>query len=333
MRKILIIALVSASLFAQSAKELYDMAQEFESKGDTANAMKFYKLSAERSFIKANGEQLEKSIIAPSQTIADAATEERKIAATNEPLKIYESEAPYNIDEILGIKMHHLNYLLPATAEFKDIEGRKKFETNFQLSIQKPLFHDIFDMNETISFGYSQSSWWQTAKSSTPFRETNYRPEIFVTFPTKFAFLPQLDYVRAGLLHESNGQGGEKSRSWNRVYASAKFYVGNFIIIPRAWVRLPDPDGKDDNPGITKYIGVADMNVAFPYRRHILTLMLRNNLRLDTTNKGAAEFGWLFPFGNSGVYGYVKYFTGYGESLIDYNRHTNKVGIGFALLK
>ena len=48
---------------------------------------------------------------------------------------------------------------------------------------------------------------------------------------------------------------------------------------------------------------------------------------------GAGELGWLFPFGKSGVYGYVKYFTGYSESLIDYNRHTDKVGIGFAILK
>jgi len=48
---------------------------------------------------------------------------------------------------------------------------------------------------------------------------------------------------------------------------------------------------------------------------------------------GAGELGWLFPFGKSGVYGYVKYFTGYGESLIDYNRYTDKVGIGFAILK
>ena len=61
--------------------------------------------------------------------------------------------------------------------------------------------------------------------------------------------------------------------------------------------------------------------------------MVRNNLHFDKTNRDAGELGWLFPFGKSGVYGYVKYFTGYGESLIDYNRHTDKVGIGFAILK
>ena len=54
---------------------------------------------------------------------------------------------------------------------------------------------------------------------------------------------------------------------------------------------------------------------------------------ISAADFGAGKPGWLFPFGKSGVYGYVKYFTGYGESLIDYNRHTDKVGIGFAISK
>ena len=63
---------------------------------------------------------------------------------------------------------------------------------------------------------------------------------------------------------------------------------------------------------------------------------LKNDPRsggISARDFGAGELGWLFPFGKSGVYGYVKYFTGYGESLLDYNRRTDKVGIGFAILK
>lgn len=318
------------------AKRLYEAAVKLEHEGDKTRALQLYKLAAKKAiFTDEDGETaaMERSVIAPSDSVADAPVEERKIAVKERAGAKFESGEAYDVDEILGLKMHHLNYLLPATYTLNRFEDRRRFETAFQISLQKPLFYDVFDMNETISAGYSQSSWWQTAKASTPFRETNYRPEIFVTFPTRFEAISSLDYLRAGLLHESNGQGGEKSRSWNRVYLEAKFYAGSLVVIPRAWARIPEKSADDDNPDIEKYLGNMDVNFALPYRGHIFTAMVRNNLHFDKTNRGAGELGWLFPFGKSGVYGYVKYFTGYGESLIDYNRHTDKIGIGFAILK
>ena len=80
------------------------------------------------------------------------------------------------MDEILGLKMHHLNYLLPATYAFNDVEGRRRFETAFQISLQKPLFYDVFDMNETISAGYSQSSNTKATKQE-PFSFISWRPK------------------------------------------------------------------------------------------------------------------------------------------------------------
>ncbi|MBQ9875874.1 MAG: phospholipase A, partial [Campylobacter sp.] len=45
---------------------------------------------------------------------------------------------------------------------------------------------------------------------------------------------------------------------------------------------------------------------------------------------GAVQFDWFFPIFNSGFYGYLQYFSGYGESLADYNRHIDKIGLGVA---
>ncbi|WP_170000812.1 phospholipase A [Campylobacter sp. RM16189] len=332
MKFIYILLFLCINLVASSTQELYDKAADLEKQGDIKGALEYYKLAAKSALDNNNTVKSELGAIAPNNTVVQI-LENSKETNDKHLWESYESAKPYNLDEILGIKMHHLNYILPASVAFKEVEGRRKFETNFQISLQKPILYNVFDLNETISFGYSQESWWQTAKSSTPFRETNYRPELFITFPTKIPFLQSLDYLRFGLLHESNGQGGEKSRSWNRIYAEAKFYINNLLIIPRAWIRLPDPDGADDNPDIEKYIGKADVTLAYPYKRHMLTAMIRNNLQFDSTNKGSFELGWLFPFGQSGVYGYLKYFSGYGESLIDYDRRRDKIGIGFALVK
>jgi len=59
---------------------------------------------------------------------------------------------------------------------------------------------------------------------------------------------------------------------------------------------------------------------------------IRNNLKLTKNNKGALQFNWTFPLPwVSDMFGYVQIFSGYGESLIDYNKLNNKIGIGFAI--
>ena len=63
--------------------------------------------------------------------------------------------------------------------------------------------------------------------------------------------------------------------------------------------------------------------------QHQFEITIRNNLEKDT-NRGAVQLGYSFPF-NDRVKGYVQYFNGYGESLIDYNRFQERISIGFKL--
>ncbi len=58
--------------------------------------------------------------------------------------------------------------------------------------------------------------------------------------------------------------------------------------------------------------------------------MIRNNLR--SGNRGALQLDWTFPVWDlTDVRGYVQYFTGYGESMIDYNATSNRFSIGFIM--
>ena len=210
-------------------------------------------------------------------------------------------------------------------------DGRKSVETKFQISLAKPLFYDVFGLRESLVAAYTQTSWWQITKTSAPFRETNYQPEIFLNFASP-KYLEQIGVknLKFGLLHESNGRDGTNSRSWNRAYVQGDFVYGDLTISPRVWSVIGE---KNDNKEILNYIGHGDLRLSYKLNDQIFSLMLRNNLHFDKTNKGAAELSYMFPIFSSGVYGYLQYFTGYGESLIDYDRHTDKVGLGFVILK
>jgi phospholipase A1 len=55
--------------------------------------------------------------------------------------------------------------------------------------------------------------------------------------------------------------------------------------------------------------------------------MFRNNLRFDDDNRSTLQLG--FDFTCIGPLNcYIQYFTGYGETLIDYNHYTNRIGVG-----
>jgi phospholipase A1 len=63
----------------------------------------------------------------------------------------------------------------------------------------------------------------------------------------------------------------------------------------------------------------------YQWHKRTLSVMLHNNLRRES--KGASKLGWSFPI-NSRVKAYVKYFNGYGESLIEYTNAIENFGLG-----
>ena len=309
--------LISSAL----ARSDFEKAEILERKGEILEALKIYKKLAQSALEESRSEVKSKNLASeakPKQTETSAAESENLA-----------SERRSDLDEILGIKTYEPLFFAPASVARQRIEGRKRFESQFSLSFQKPVFYDILGLNESLNFAYSQTSWWQTAQGSTPFRETNYRPEIFIQAPVNFETLPQLESLKIGLLHESNGQGGELSRSWNRLYASGEFKLGELAITPRFWTIVGD---RSDNRDIARYMGYGDLRFKLKFKEQILTALIRNNLRSGGENKGAYELGWMFPLG-SGIYGYAKIFSGYGESLIDYDRKLDKFSLGISILR
>ena len=320
MSKFTLLLSLSLTFLMASRTDDFKRAQELEQSGDIKGAMQIYKELAKSS--------LSEQEVAQNVQASEPAPSDAKLKQAD----LLRDKSDKNLQNALGIELYKFNYLLPVTyAETVPDDGRKSVETKFQISLAKPLFYDVFGLRESLVAAYTQTSWWQIAKTSAPFRETNYQPEIFLNFASP-KYLEQIGVknLKFGLLHESNGRDGTNSRSWNRAYVQGDLVYGDLTISPRVWSVIGE---KNDNKEILNYIGHGDLRLSYKLNDQIFSLMLRNNLHFDKTNKGAAEISYMFPIFSSGVYGYLQYFTGYGESLIDYDRHTDKVGLGFVILK
>ena len=224
----------------------------------------------------------------------------------------------------LGLKYYEPIYML-FTHDFSKKPDRKADELHFEFSFERPITYDALGLGEKISFAYAQNSWWQITQDSAPFRESNYRPELYVSAPVPFA-----DELKIGAMHESNGKGGEESRSWNRLYAQSTWSADGFSITPRAWYAFWLDRTNED---IADYMGYGDLRASYTFGKQRLSALWRNNLHFDGSNRGAIELNYSFPIFNSGFYGYLRYFNGYGESLADYRRSVNKIGIGLSFVE
>jgi phospholipase A1/A2 len=241
---------------------------------------------------------------------------------------------------------HKRNYLLPFSYSHKPnsepyqetdsaISNLNNLEAEFQLSVKILLHENIFHDNGHLYLGYTHHAFWQVynRQLSAPFRESNHEPELILGFTNDwemFGFKNVLNDVT--LNHQSNGQPGLLSRSWNRIMFTSIIEKGNFALSLNPWYRLPedtqeypgDPSG-DDNPDITDYMGNFEFSGAYKYKATIFTAMVRNNLKEG--NRNTIELSWTFPVTKT-MRGYLNYFDGYGHSLIDYNQRKQVVGLG-----
>lgn len=206
-------------------------------------------------------------------------------------------------------------------------------ETELQLSFKIKAMQGVFGHDDAdLWFGYTATSFWQAYNRSisSPFRETNYEPEAMLVLRTHYDLAGfHGRFVNLGFSHQSNGRGEGLSRSWNRVYAQFGFERGNLALLIRPWYRIPESRRVDDNPDIVKYMGHGDLLAVYSKGRNAYSLLLRNNFK-SPDNRGALKLDWSFPLVGR-LKGYVQYFNGYGESLIDYNHRQQSLGFGVSL--
>jgi phospholipase A1 len=238
------------------------------------------------------------------------------------------------------ITPHRPNYVLPYTYNSAgNAQSLPESETGdqtihdeelkFQISLKFPLWRGLFSRHNDLLFGFTLVAWWQAYSGdlSTPFREIDYEPELFL----RHYGGPRLGAVElagwdVGIDHQSNGRGGDLSRTWDRLVGSLYFELNEELALGvRGWYRIPESEGRDENPGIYRYLGYGEARLAWSPGRHTVTAMVRPG-----TEKSSFELTWSFHLEN-GVRLYTQLFDGYGESLLDYDKPSRRFGLGLAV--
>lgn len=333
MKKFLSLLICSFCL-AEDINSIYQEAQNQENLGNYKEAMLLYKKVADTNISKEDRYILD--LAKNQEHRVETFTTMKKEFYQKQIDKIKDKETDESLEQLItkdfSLYPYKKNYLLPVNYNFNDIENRNNVETTFQISVEKPISYNFLGLNESISAAYTQKSFWQTTEDSSPFRETNYEPEIFIQFPYKENSV--LKAYKVSIMHSSNGRNDENSRSWNKVYLEGYYQFANLFLVPKIWYRIPDDKGSDDNPDIEDYYGYGDLTLLYAYKKHTFELLLRNNLKFSESNKGAVELNWTFPLpeflSTKNTYGMLQLFSGYGNSLIDYDREINKIGLGIA---
>lgn len=256
---------------------------------------------------------------------------EQKIAAVEERL---ERESQTELRPWV-LTPHKPNYFLPVSYNpkpynepYQESTGDPNFELDkaeikFQLSLKVPLAIGLFDDRANIFAAYTNTSWWQAYNSdvSAPFRETNHEPELFMTFNNDWKILGLTNRLNGiGIVHQSNGRSEPLSRSWNRIYANFVFERGGLGLSLKPWYRIKEDEDTDNNPDITDYLGYGEVKLAYKTGKQTLSAMGR---------KKAFELTWSrLTWGNIRLY--AQYFHGYGQSMVEYDKSTDVLGIGVA---
>jgi outer membrane phospholipase A len=222
-------------------------------------------------------------------------------------------------------------------------------KSSFQFSFKYRLFDfdegeflkEKLSLMEKIYLGYTQESFWDLSSSSAPFEDSRYMPEFFyledkidlnIPWVTGFGF-------QTGLQHESNGRGGDASRSTNYAYIQPIicFNLWDDIYLkfaPKVWGYV----GNDDvtNPDLSDYRGYFDIETKIG---DPLGLALETHYRHG--EKGPTwQLDLSYPMnqlpflsGILDVYLHAQFFSGYAENLLAYDQRDDVFRLGFSIVR
>lgn len=255
------------------------------------------------------------------------------------------SETGPSLDDFFGLYQPYMANI-SAYEPIYFLVGSDPKDSKFQISFKYRFFdarHPLgrrYAWLKGLSFGYTQTSYWDLKAESAPFEDTNYKPELFYisdNFKPAFQHTKGV-FLQAGLRHESNGRDGDDSRSTNTVYFKPIWILYNpanrlgVHLSPkvRAYVGNEDENNRD----LPAYRGYFEMEIKAgradgPVLVSAISLAQKGaSIVVDATY----PLDRVWPIA-AGVYLQMQYADTLAEHLLDYEKRTQTLRFGFAIVR
>lgn len=202
-------------------------------------------------------------------------------------------------------------------------------DAKFQVSLQIRLTNNTLPWNSYLYFYYTQKVFWSILEESLPMTDLNFNPGIGLAKPL-YSDGRYIGKLKLQIEHESNGKDSISSRSWNRISAGANIIVDNTLMI-HGKVWLPIIDG-ENNKDILDYCGIYQVGTQVMSENQkwtgSVTLVKRKGWKLNYNV--IAEISYRFSKRSDWSI-FAQYYCGYGEGLLNYNRHVSKIRAGIVI--
>jgi phospholipase A1 len=238
------------------------------------------------------------------------------------------------LDNQPSFEMYKDNYIITGVPTNKAI-SKSTADVKFQVSVCQRITKTILPFNTFLMLTYTQKSFWNIYQKSSPFDDNNYNPGLAFVKPV----IPgnQLKgIVIVAYEHESNGKDSLESRSWDYLTLSGTYFFNTYFSVQaKVWTGIlgqPDEDcGGGGNPDLYNYRGYGLISLNYrSFNDKLLASAIINprkkfgnfNIQLELNFKLNAKANQYF---------FIQWYNGYGESLLEYNRHSSMLRAGICI--
>lgn len=194
--------------------------------------------------------------------------------------------------------------------------------------------------NFNLYAAYTQTMFWSVFSDSQPFKDINYNPEIFYRIVELNSDTELLKSIDFGFVHRSNGKDGLDSRSLNRFFVKTNLAakIGRHeVVADLMFYKITD--GENYNRDSRKHMGYWDfvfyVSDIITHNKGRLNLEFKLNagVKIYNTNMGGRTIGLIYDFGSENFNPslYLQHYSGYMENLLEYNKNTDQLRLGFIL--